>query len=243
MAQSVFSDLEIKSKGFLTNVSPEDSHMQSSVLLTADYNSDLYADALFDALNIPCPSYISRAVPKRKADYLAGRAISHAAMTTLGVQAQAITTAPSRAPVWPDGLTGSISHARGRCACLLSQNTSKSVGIDTEAIAQGKSLAAILSETLTEKDRVTITQGPLPPSVNATLAFSAKEALFKALYPQVGHYFGFTTAELTDPPADHRLVLTLTADLTPHLTKGQSFTCHFRITETHVLTWLNVPTP
>jgi 4'-phosphopantetheinyl transferase EntD len=243
MDHTTFANLETRTNGFLTDMARNDSRTKSSVLLTANYNSDAYTDTLFDTLGIPCPPNIARAALRRKADYLAGRAITLAAMTALDVPPAPVATAPSRAPIWPDGLAGSISHARGRCACLLSQDTNHSYGIDTEAIAQGKSLTAILSETLTASERVTITQGPLSPATNATLAFSAKEALFKALYPQVGRHFGFDTAELTAPPTQDQVTLRLMTDLTPGLTKGQSWTLHTHQSGSHVLTWLSVAVP
>lgn len=240
MDHTAFTNLETRTNGFLTGITQKDSRIKSALLLTATYNPDAYADTLFDTLDIPCPQNIARAAFRRKADYLAGRAIALAAMTALNVFPAPITTAPSRAPIWPDGLAGSISHARGRCACLLSLDTGHGYGVDTEAIAQGKSLSAILSETLTAKDRVTITQGPLPPATNATLAFSAKEALFKALYARVGHHFGFDAAELATAPSENHLTLTLTTDLAPDLTKGQSFTLYTGLTKAHVLTWLAI---
>ena len=99
----------------------------------------------------------------------------------------------------------------------------------------------ILTETLSPAERQTITQGPFPAATNATLAFSAKEALFKALYPRVGHHFGFDAAELATPPAQHGLTLTLSTDLANGLTRGQRFDLHHDLTPTHVLTWLAAP--
>jgi len=243
MDQTAFANLETRTNGFLAGIAQTDSRLNGALLLTASYKSDAYTDTLFDTLGIPCPPNIAHAALRRKADYLAGRAIALAAMKVLDVSPAPITTSPSRAPIWPEGLAGSISHARGRCACLLSQDTDQSYGVDTEALAQGKSLTAILSETLTAKDRVTITQGTLSPATNATLAFSAKETLFKAFYPQVGCHFGFDTAELTTAPTQDQITLRLTTDLTSSLTKGQSWTLHTHLSDNHVLTWLAVPVP
>lgn len=243
MDQHAFNDFETRSNGFLSGIATQNNRIADAVLMTAHYDPDTYSDTLFDTLGISCPPNIARAAQKRKADYLAGRAVALAAMIALNVPPIPIETAPSRAPIWPKGVTGSISHARGRCACLLSQDTGQSFGIDTEAIAQGNTLKAILTETLSEKDRTTLDEGPLPVTSSATLTFSAKEALFKALHPQVGRFFGFDAAELATPPTDSHLTLTLTGDLTPNLRQGQSFTLHTRLTDTHVLTWLAVPTP
>mgnify|MGYP001942657738 CR=1 FL=1 len=243
MTTPFFTDLQTRARGFLSGIAQEDSLISGAVLVSASYDEAAFSDALFAQLDIPQPSTLSRAVPRRKAEFLAGRAMTQAAMAGLGLPPRPVDTTPSRAPLWPEGLSGSISHARGRCACLLSQDTGRSFGIDTEAIAEGRSLDAILSQTLSPDERALLTQGPHPTNTNATLAFSAKEALFKALYPQVGRHFGFDAAELTDPPGDTSLALSLTTSLTETLPKGRRFDIHLRCTSTHILTWLAVPTP
>lgn len=235
------ADLQHRSAGFLTDLAVSDSRIPRAVLVTSCYDGTAFAHDLFDRLGIPCPPRLYRAVPRRKADFLAGRAMVMAAMTCLDVTPQPVENAPTRAPIWPVGLTGSISHARGRCACLLSQNTRLSFGVDTEAIAQDRTLAAILTETLSPSERVTIAGGPFPAATNATLAFSAKEALFKALYARVGHHFGFDAAELCAAPSQTGLTLQLMTDLADGLTRGQRFDIHHSLTGTHVVTWLAAP--
>ncbi|MFA8384843.1 MAG: 4'-phosphopantetheinyl transferase [Pelagibaca sp.] len=234
--------MQSRSNGFLSDIGAGDSLIPGAVLVTASYDTAAFSQYLFEALDVPCPDTLDRAVDKRRADYLAGRAVASAAMALLDHPSAPVTTTPGRAPLWPDGLAGSISHARGRCACLLSRDTSHSYGVDTEAIASGQSLTAIVTETLTATERDMIAEGPLPAATNATLAFSAKEALFKALYPSVGHHFGFAAAELTSAPRPDSLTLTLTTDLTEELPKGRPFDIHHRLSSTHVLTWLSVPT-
>ncbi|MFP7672219.1 4'-phosphopantetheinyl transferase [Marivita sp. S0852] len=241
MTSTVFTDLQKRSKGFVSGLRAQESGIDGALLVTGSYHVDAYKDALFSSLGIACPDRIMRAVAKRKADYLAGRSIAQAAMMALDAPPAPITTAPSRAPVWPQGLTGSISHARGRCACMLSRNTDQFYGVDTEAIASGASLTAIRSETLTAQDRTAITKGDLPPAIKATLVFSAKEALFKALHPRVDRYFGFDCAELVAAPTQNMMRLRLTTDLAIGIRTGDTFPIRFEYTDTHVLTWLAVP--
>ena len=243
MMTPLFSDLQTRSTGFLSKITQEDSLIPGAVLVSASYDETAFSDALFARLDISQPATLSRAIPRRKAEFLAGRAMAQAAMACLGLPPRPVDTTPNRAPLWPEGLSGSISHARGRCACLLSQDTGHSFGIDTEAIADGRSLSAILSQTLSADERALLTQGPYPPNTNATLTFSAKEALFKALYPQVGHHFGFDAAILTEAPGQTSLILALTTDLTGTLPQGSRFDIYHRQTGTHVLTWLSVPNP
>ncbi|WP_292288994.1 4'-phosphopantetheinyl transferase superfamily protein [Marivita sp.] len=235
--------LQTRSQGFLSGITCEDSLIPGAILVTAAYDRTRFTPALFDDLEIPSPKTLHRAVDKRRAEYLAGRAVAKAAMCLLGHAPDPVTTAPGRAPLWPRGLAGSISHARGRCACLLSRDTGHGYGVDTEEIASGRSLAAILAETLNTRERAIVTQGALPAATSATLTFSAKEALFKALYPQVGRHFGFDAAELTAPPTGDRLSLSLTTDLGNGLASGRRFDIHHRLSGTHVLTWLSVPGP
>lgn len=241
MTQSPLSDLQTRAQGLLSDLRTEDSGIPDTVLVTAAYRDTAFTPELFAALDIPLPDRLHRAVEKRRAEYLAGRAMTQAAMALLGHAPTPVSNAASRAPVWPAGLTGSISHARGRCACLLSRNTEQTCGIDTEAMASGRSLAAILSETLSAEERDTITKGAFSVATNATLAFSAKEALFKALYPRVDRHFGFDAAKLHSPPDARNLTLTLTTNLTEALRAGQSFTLRHSQTDTHVLTWLAAP--
>lgn len=243
MTHGALIDIQTRSNGFLSEISIEDCDALETVLVTGTYHPDAFTQTLFNELNIPCPAPLPRAVEKRRMEYLAGRAMAQAAMALLEHPPTPVITQAGRAPLWPKGLSGSISHARGRCACLLSRDTTHSFGVDTESIASGQSLNAILAETLNATERDRITQGPRPPATNATLTFSAKETLFKALYPQVGRFFGFDAAELTEPPGQNNLTLSLTTNLTETLTKGRRFDIQHCLTGTHVLTWLSVPTP
>jgi enterobactin synthetase component D len=241
MTHAPLIDIHTRYEGFLSKIDLEDSRSPGAVLVTASFHPGAFAQSLFDSLDIVCPTHLMGAVEKRRAEYLAGRAMARAAMALLDHPPARVTTEPGRAPLWPKGLSGSISHARGRCACLLSRDTTHSYGVDTEAIASGRSLNAILSETLNATERDRITQGPFPSATNATLTFSAKETLFKALFPQVGHHFGFDAAELTEAPGQTSLILALTTDLTETLPTGRRFEIQHRLTGTHVLTWLSVP--
>jgi 4'-phosphopantetheinyl transferase EntD len=70
-----------------------------------------------------------------------------------------------------------------------------------------------------------------------TLAFSAKESLFKALYPSVGYYFDFSVANITQFNSEsNSFTLVLTEDLTAELTKGTEFNGFFQQIEQQVLT-------
>jgi len=70
-----------------------------------------------------------------------------------------------------------------------------------------------------------------------TLAFSAKESLFKDIYPQVGHYFDFDAAQLVSLHwPSGRLILKVTKNLSPLIRVGMLLKGHFQMWERAVFT-------
>lgn len=207
------------------------------VLLHAEYNESLFSPALFESLEITFPDTLDRAAVKRHAEFLAGRALARLGQTTLGFDTGPVAIGPDRAPVWPQGQIGSISHSKGRCACLvMPQGKDVLPGLDIETIAFGNALKAILHGTVTVQDRKLLEQAD-DLAVKATLCFSAKETLYKSLYPKVRHFFGFDHAQLCAQPDANRLRLELTKDLGEHFKAGTAFDIRFETRGSHVLTW------
>lgn len=76
---------------------------------------------------------VERAVPARVAEYHAGRAAARAAMVTLGLPPRPIPMGPDRAPIWPSGLTGSISHTARSCVAAVGMSDDwAGIGVDLE---------------------------------------------------------------------------------------------------------------
>jgi enterobactin synthetase component D len=70
-----------------------------------------------------------------------------------------------------------------------------------------------------------------------TLVFSAKESLFKALYPRVGRYFDFLDARWLTM-TEQTLTFELKSALTPELSAGWHCTLHWQRLPGGVLTTL-----
>jgi len=208
----------------------------TGILFIAEYDLARFDDLLFKQLDIDFPESLSRAVIKRRAEYFAGRAIARVAQTELGVEGQVRIGADS-SPIWPQGLSGSISHASSRCACLVIPQQGGTPGIDTEAIASGRELSAILLTAIDAQER-TMVEGGNNLEIDATLCFSAKETLFKALYSTVRRHFGFDCACLTTLPKEGRVRLSLTETLHPNLREGRTFDIQYETDASHVLTWM-----
>ncbi len=140
---------------------------------------------------------IAHAIPKRRREFAAGRQAARMAMLDLGHPEQAVPKRPDRAPHWPKGLTGSISHDATSCVALVGANTRfRALGVDVEPDAplHDDLTAAICLPQ--ERDWLTNT----PAAQRALMArrlFCAKEAVYKAQYPLTGMLFGFDAIEIT----------------------------------------------
>ena len=151
---------------------------------------------------------IARAVDKRRAEFTAGRTAARLAMQRLGLMAQSVPSAPDRSPVWPAGLTGSISHAAGFCAVVLSRNAGAPLGLDIEDPAPLDAELWPLVLTPAELTRLK----DLPPEARGAAAkriFGIKEAAYKAQFPLTGAVIGFQALEVSldpDPQAEHASV-------------------------------------
>lgn len=138
---------------------------------------------------------LQHAVPRRRAEFAAGRHAARIAMQHLGRPAAPIPAGQDRAPLWPEGLTGSISHdARHAVAVLLPAAPGLALGVDLEpAEPLDPDLVGMIC---TPAERRGL--GPLGEAElrKARLIFSAKEAVFKAQYPLSGAMLGFEDIEI-----------------------------------------------
>ena len=141
---------------------------------------------------------MTRAVPRRVAEFTAGRAAARMALSQLGVAAVAIPMGSDRAPVWPSGLCGSISHMDGLCIAVAAREGNiAALGIDVESAA---ALDADLMPSIATSLELRRMGGA--PSLAAKRLFSAKEAAYKAQYPLSRRVFGFHTLGLAERQAD-----------------------------------------
>ena len=106
----------------------------------------------------------------------------------------AIGRGPGGEPLWPAGVVGAISHSGGLAVAVVGWASEYAgIGVDVEQRLPGLSLrAARLVCRAAEYDWAAADPGPM----RRTLLFSAKEAIFKALYPIDEVWLGFGDAEL-----------------------------------------------
>ena len=203
-----------------------------------DFQINQYQKYLFYDFGIPLPDLINNAVPKRQAEFLAGRYSAISALKALGINCSNIAIGKHRSPVWPDSITASITHTTTISICAASKKGScRYLGIDIENIMSTKLVSEIKNNVINIDEEAILRKCSFNFSQAFTLAFSAKESLFKALYPSVGYYFDFTAAKITQVDnANNSFILVLTEDLTAELIVGMEFIGFFDLIEQQVLT-------
>jgi 4'-phosphopantetheinyl transferase EntD len=132
-------------------------------------------------------------VPKRIREFAAGRALARVALRDLGVDAGPIQSSPNRYPLWPEGVVGSISHSDRLVAVALSRSSVyRSIGIDVER--ERAVPDSIVRMIVTPAEQASITSGD--PVGAATVLFSCKESLYKAVYPCTHEFLDFHDVEI-----------------------------------------------
>jgi len=156
-----------------------------------------YEDALFGRLGVEWSASLERAVPKRRAEFLAGRYCAAQALQRLD-RAGPVGIGPDRCPAWPPTVIGSISHSEHQAVAVATCDPAVvGLGIDIEAPIDAPTAAGLRAQILTARDESCLQHPELAPETVLTLAFSAKESFFKALYPSVKAFFGFETVSIT----------------------------------------------
>ncbi|PBB66379.1 4'-phosphopantetheinyl transferase [Mesorhizobium sp. WSM4312] len=116
----------------------------------------------------------------------AARWIAHRLLADAGISDLAIPRAPSGAPVWPDGIIGSLAHDDDMAvAAVAPVGGIVSLGIDVEpAEPLPDDIFAIVA---TAADRT----GAADPRLAGRILFAAKEAVYKAAFPLDRQVLGY----------------------------------------------------
>lgn len=143
----------------------------------------------------------AHAVHSRQLAHLAGRLCAESALAALGGYRQAVAQDAIGAPCWPLGTLGSISHdAHGAMALVAHRHDYRWLGIDVEPLLDDAGCADVSAVCLTGREREQLLAAG-NPALQATLCFAAKEAYYKAVFPQLGCELDFLDVELVPPPA------------------------------------------
>lgn len=181
------------------------------------------------------PGDMRRVSGKRITEFLAGRYCAQRALAAAGAGAgQWLPRGNDRLPVWPPGWTGSISHANGVAACaVVASAPGRVLGLDVERWVAPDQAMQIREMIATPGELSLLSM--LPPERALIALFSAKEALFKALYPQVGRFMEFSAARAVEADGG-QLHLRLSEHWSQAWPLGTVVPVRFLLRETYVST-------
>jgi len=142
-----------------------------------------------------------RAVPKRQAEFVAGRLCVNQCFDQFSVSSiPKILRGHRGCPVWPSPFKGSISHTNGTAVAVVTQaSTISSIGIDIEKTLNETATKEVGNLVLTTTDQrhyINCQKSKMSLEQYTTYLFSAKEAVYKALFPLVQHFFDFSAVSL-----------------------------------------------
>ncbi|WP_284164832.1 4'-phosphopantetheinyl transferase superfamily protein [Frigidibacter sp. SD6-1] len=188
-----------------------------------------HEDAETGAYAIALPDTLGRAVGKRRREYLAGRLCAAHALRRLA--APEALGQNGRAPVWPAGTVGSITHTDRRALAIASRRHAR-LGLDCEEV-MGAEQAERLAPAILAPGDAAVRPASLGFAAFVTLVFSAKEAFYKAHSAAIGRVADFTEARITGLAPD-RLHLAF---------EGRDHMLRWRLSGSDCLTLLAEPAP
>lgn len=144
---------------------------------------------------------VVEAVEQRRREFATVRYCARRALARLGQPPVALVPGRDRAPEWPDGIVGSMTHCDGYRAAAVARDTEmRAIGIDAEP-----------NEPLPEGVAGLVIVGDEPRALRALAAskpwiawdrllFSIKESIYKAWYPLTRSWLDFGQCEVSIGP-------------------------------------------
>lgn len=197
----------------------------------------------FSRFHITPPANLNKMVAKRRSEYLAARLCARKALLESGSARYDVPGLPDRSPAWPDGYTGSLTHTSSlAAACVARSDQVSHIGLDIEDLIDPEMYQDLQGEILTPDDRPFSEQAQalgLSEIAFLTLIFSAKEAVFKAIYRDVGYIFGFEAVSLV-AFSEQGLTFVLNQDLSALWPEGREIDVQYQWKDNRVCTLIMI---
>ena len=179
---------------------------------------------------------------KRLREFTLARACARRALAGLGVVDFPLCNGEDRAPIWPDGIVGSITHSRGVCAVAAARERDvRGIGLDAETLRPLE--PAVLERITSDSERAHLDS--LPPARHpggwGLLVFSAKEAFYKCYYPLTRTFLGFHDAEIEVDASAGRFVARLVRQDAPAADGLRRFEGRFAVGSDYLATAVSLP--
>ena len=185
-------------------------------------------------------NHIKGASLPRQREFSTSRWCARKSLKKLGENSGLILTGEQREPLWPPGIVGSITHAKGMYCAVAGQGSDYlSLGIDVEPVKRritNKTFAVIANNDEIEWTKNTGENKDLMK----LLIFSAKECLFKLLFPLIKMNFSFDAASVYLPSSSpsNNFSIQLKKTLNNQFMKGYSHKGYYFHDDDWLLTFL-----
>jgi 4'-phosphopantetheinyl transferase EntD len=169
-----------------------------STLVPASASAEMFSDAPESTMFSTEAAAVAGAVAERRREFGTVRYCARTALRQLGVPPVPILPGADRAPRWPAGVVGSMTHCAGyRAAVVARSHELSGVGVDAEphAALPSDMLDLVLRDE--ERARLLTLAGAEPGRHWDRIVFCAKEAVYKAWFPLTGRWLDFEDVSIT----------------------------------------------
>ncbi len=205
-------------------------------VLVAEGDPNLLPIALFPEEE----AQIGRAVDKRIREYGAVRGLYRSLLPAVGRAPSALVNADDRAPVWPEGLSGTITHTHGYCAVAITTSTDV-LGLGLDAERAGPLKRGLWKSICTPGELATLhAMHEHDAGELGKLIFSAKECAYKAQYARTRAFLGFQAMRIDADFARGLFVATFEQPAGEIYAPGDTLEGRFVTTDALVLTGVTI---
>ena len=133
---------------------------------------------------------VAKAGSVRRRTFASGRRAARLALGELGIENSPVLSL-ARAPVWPQGVVGSITHSASLAAAVVGR-AAHWAGVGVDLVRRSRLSARVAKRVLGAAER-----DALPDAEWGTALFSAKESVYKAVNPLCGEFLAFQDVRIT----------------------------------------------
>jgi len=177
--------------------------------VTSVFSARLPADAVLVGVE---QELSTRMAEKRYNEFLHGRHCARLALEAGGYAPVAIGKGEKREPLWPEQVSGSITHTGPYAAAVVgSSSLFTGLGLDIET---AKPLEEKLFKAICLPEEIALFN-PDSAGQQAKLLFSIKESIYKCLWPTVQSFIDFTEMQVALNPDGESYTATPHTDKCP----------------------------
>ena len=175
---------------------------------------------------------------RRKTEFSQGRSCAHHALAKFNLESEPITrNTETREPCWPEAVRGSITHSGEYAAAAVGlADDVKGIGIDLENLSRVVDFEINRHICVEQELEWLKTLSPASANQGLRIIFSAKESIFKCLFPISRTYLYFKDATVVIDEDSDEFTFTLSRECSGITDSGFQHSGKFSIVDEMLLT-------